>query len=427
MSASRSEKNKSEHAVVYHITMNIRAPETSGDSYNDAEVSEPNSWDELAEPADLQNGSNDSEVGSANEHANEDSEDFEYSDSSDNYDDSSENEDEYVDDDDEEDYDDYEDEDEIEPPEILAIDLPPEILQRYDFIGELPGCIGVMGGVARSIARETLTGEREPVRDIDLVNITDDNYNSQLSDSELSALSNKYMPDDAAFGNGIRSSTLQDYFMTRDFTVNECLIKDNKLFLTETAQSDLVENIICPSNYELAGDNTVSSRIFLKALMMQSVLRQTSESVPTIEGIDTCPDDVRDFDIALYLNKSMSRDVDTACIFTEELGDWGVINDYYVDRPIALAQQLIGSLYSFEFRPSTDAHFRDTPDTEDMDAYFVPESLDDYHATDPTIQRAIDEYSDQNDHAHQIIHDRDSLASGHYTKADYDAINSCRS
>lgn len=75
------------------------------------------------------------------------------------------------------------------------------------------------------------------------------------------------MPDDYSFGYGVGQDTLDNYFATRDFTVNQCLIKDGKLLV-----SDLAENIIRPTYYELPydGDN-LSGRLFLKAIMMQTV------------------------------------------------------------------------------------------------------------------------------------------------------------
>ena len=78
-----------------------------------------------------------------------------------------------------------------------------------------------MGGVARSIAREIITGEREPVRDINLVNIIDENGSSEVDSATLDDLSQKYMPDDYAFGYGIGDETLDHYFKTRDFTINK--------------------------------------------------------------------------------------------------------------------------------------------------------------------------------------------------------------
>lgn len=86
---------------------------------------------------------------------------------------------------------------------LQEIPLPAEILERYSFLSELPHGIAVMGGVARSIAREIITGEREPIRDIDLVNITDEEGNSEVDDDTLDELSRKFMPDDYTFGHGV--------------------------------------------------------------------------------------------------------------------------------------------------------------------------------------------------------------------------------
>jgi len=69
----------------------------------------------------------------------------------------------------------------------------------------------VMGGIARSIAREMITGEREPIRDIDLVNILDEEGNSENDHETLDMLSRKYMPDDDLFGHSIRDETLEHY------------------------------------------------------------------------------------------------------------------------------------------------------------------------------------------------------------------------
>ena len=52
--------------------------------------------------------------------------------------------------------------------EVIA--LPPEIREKYAFLEELPENVGVIGGMARSIARDVSTGEQEPIRDIDFVN-----------------------------------------------------------------------------------------------------------------------------------------------------------------------------------------------------------------------------------------------------------------
>lgn len=303
---------------------------------------------------------------------------------------------------------------------LQEIPLPAEILERYSFLSELPHGVAVMGGVARSIARETITGEREPIRDIDLVNIVDEEGNSEVDYDALDALSRKFMPDDYAFGHGIENDTLDHYFKTRDFTINQSLIKDGKLIISDFAYNDFQENIIRPTYFEHPYDgDDMSSRLFLKALMMRSVLSQISDSIPLIEDMER-PEYIGSFDTALFLNKAMSRGAETARAFTADLADWGIISEDYAGRPVALAKALLEDVYSFEFRPSTDERFRDIQECEDMGGFFIPPSMLRYHASDPAIRRAIAEYEDG---LEEPIDSGEERISGHYTQAEYDDIN----
>ena len=309
------------------------------------------------------------------------------------------------------------DEDELT---LQEIPLPAEILERYSFLNELPHGVAVMGGVARSIAREIITGEREPIRDIDLVNITDEEGNSEVDEDTLDALSRKYMPDDYAFGHGMGNDTLDHYFRTRDFTINQSLIKYGKLIISDFAYNDFQENIIRPTYFEHPYDgDDISSRLFLKALMMRGVLSQISDSIPLIEDMER-PEYISSFDTALFLNKAMSRGAETARIFTEVLADWDIISEEYAGRPVALAKALLGDVYSFEFRPSTDERFRDVAECDDMDGFFVPSSMLNYHASDPVIRRAIAEYEGG---IAEPINSGGERLSSYYTQAEYDDIN----
>ena len=303
---------------------------------------------------------------------------------------------------------------------LQEIPLPAEILERYSFLSELPHGVAVMGGVARSIAREIITGERESIRDIDLINITDEEGNSEVDYDSLDELSRKFMPDDYTFDHGVGNDTLDHYFRTRDFTVNQSLIKDSKLIVSNFAYNDFQENIIRPTYFEhpYDGDN-ISSRLFLKALMMRSVFSQISDSIPLIEDMER-PEYIGSFDIALFLNKAMSRGARTARVFTEDLADWDIISEEYVGRPVALAKALLEDVPTFEFRPSTDERFKDIQECEDMDGFFIPPAMSYYHASNPVIRRAIAEYEDGLD---EPIDSGEERVSGYYTQAEYDEIN----
>ena len=367
-----------------------------------------------------------------------------YDDGYDNYDgeddDYDHGEDAYGDYDD--DYDDYDDDDdynsyyngdnerlEVKEDElkIREIPLPENILKRYDFIEKLPSGIAIMGGVARSVAREILTGEKEPIRDIDLVEITDNEDESTVDPELLNELAQTYMPDDYAFGHGIGLDTLEDYFSTRDFTINECLIKDGKLLVSELAENDFKENIIRPTYYEAPYDgDKLSGRLFLKAILMQTVISQISESIPLLEDVHVNFQYIGDFDTAVFLNKAMSRGVETAVKFTENLAEWGVVYPEFAGRPMALAKDLLTNVYNFKFRPSTDERFLEPEEGRDMSGFFVPKAMQEYHSSDPAIARAIDEYDSGPDYSNDD-NDGDNNGdpvSGYYTQKDYDEINS---
>lgn len=302
---------------------------------------------------------------------------------------------------------------------LTEIPIPKELMERYAFLSELPHGVAVMGGVARSVAREIITGEREPIRDIDLVNIVDEAGNSEVDEPMLDELSRKYMPDDYAFGHGIKNDTLENYFKSRDFTINQSLIMDGKLIVSDLAYDDFEENIIRPTYFEhpYAGDE-VSSRLFLKALMMRDVVSQISDFIPLIEDMEP-PEDVWYFDVALFLNKAMSRGAVTARIFTEDLAEWGAVPKDYSGRPMALAKMLNEQLYGFEFRPSTDGRFVDVEECEDMNGFFVPVAMSEYHASDPTVRRAIAEYEGSD----EVINIWEERPSGYYTQAEYAEMN----
>lgn len=281
--------------------------------------------------------------------------------------------------------------------EMIRLPLKPEIMERYEFLEELPDGVAVMGGVARSIAREMLTGEKEPIRDIDLVNILDENDESKVDDETLDELAKKYMADDYAFGHEIQSTDLSWYFSSRDFTINESLVMNGELIVSNFAYNDFKENIIRPTYYELKTiEHEVRSRIFIKALMMQAVIRQISGSVPLLEDFKVDKERVYEFDKALNLNKAMTRGAETAREFVNAMVDWDLVPEEYRDRPVKTAKWLRGRMRDFEFRP-TDSQGTEEPqlgDQRDMAGFFAPPEMLKYQTGDRVVRAAIEEYDD---------------------------------
>lgn len=345
---------------------------------------------------------------------------------------------------------DYDDEDErIEfrdsYKKINQYPLTPEIYERFPFLHELPQGVAVMGGVARSITRQFLTGDIEPIRDIDLVHINDREGDQPVSPEELERLSQKFMPEDYAFGHGIQPESFEHYFRTRDFTINESLILNNQLYFTESAKNDFLENIIRPTYKELPNhQDELSSRLFLKALMMQSVIAEFTDSIPTLEDINYI-DRIRTFDIALMLNKCISRGAEVAQSFTANLVDWDVISEDFLGRPLAAARELRQSLYNFSYYPSAYKPNQDSSSNEKSDQeikeylrlinfkeFDLPDSMSRFHTSDPSIRLAIKEYEEGS--ADQIRLPIDKVPidpddyperfHGQYEDYDFDFINS---
>lgn len=298
------------------------------------------------------------------------------------------------------------------------IPLPDRIIEHYPFIKELPKNIAVMGGTARSIAREIITGDREPIRDIDLVNILDKDGESFNDSETLDSLSREYMADDYVYGHGIEDDNLSHYFSTRDFTVNETLILNGSLILSEQAYDDFQENIIRPTQYEFPDRDwrPPTSRLAMRALMMQTVLEGCTSSYPTVEDMNISETQVHPFEVAVTLNKAMSRGAETACRFTDLLADYNIIPAELAGQPKAAAKYLLKyRLYSFEFRPNGNSDVNVQKQTSDFDS---PGPLKVYHASDPSIRAALAEYEDD------ISTER---LEGQYTAEEYADINSQKS
>ncbi len=300
---------------------------------------------------------------------------------------------------------------------LIEMPLPKSIIERYGFIKELPEGVAVMGGVARSIAREMITGEREPIRDIDLINIVGDNGENRIDYETNEKLSREFMPDDYSFGHGIGEERLDNYFKTRDFTINQCLVMDNKLIVSDFAYNDFQENIVRPTYYVHSYDgDAVSGRTCLKALMMQTVISEISSSIPLIEDM-IMPEYVGRFNTALFLNKAMGRGAETAQAFVEKLVEWGVVDEAYEGRPLALAGTLARET-DFSFRPSIDKRFVDLKNCKDMDGYFLPRSMTSFYSPNPIVKQALAEY----DGAENSDFDKERI-SGYYTQSEFESVN----
>lgn len=294
--------------------------------------------------------------------------------------------------------------------------IPTELLKEYQIPEDLPRGVSIMGGTARSLARKLVSGDSEPVRDLDLVYIPElaDTENPP-TEAELDTLSAKYMPDDYAYGHGIGSENLENYFGTRDFTVNQCLIAGDKLLMTRAAYDDLQENIVRLSYHEQPYKlSEIGDRMIMKAIMMQTVLEDCTRSYPALEDFNYDFDQIqiRDFTLALTLNKMMGRGVKAAMHLTENLVDYDIVDEKFIDQPMALATAILKNGYTnFKFRPM------DAKNNDDEELF---QDIDKYQASDYNIVKALREYEKPSTKMQTWM----EPMGGEYTQEDYDRINS---
>lgn len=213
--------------------------------------------------------------------------------------------------------------------------VDPEILEGLD-LPVLPAGYAYMGGAARAVALAVITGETSPIRDLDIVAVSDLDPDM----SQAPELAESLMPDDYAYGNGIHSETIDQYFSSRDLTVNEVLVVDGNLILSKSAESDLRDKVIRPTGYEEgAYHGRVGPKMTIKMLLLEQVFQQTYGEGSIADGsIDVS--DIDDFYIALGLNKALEYGREIALGFVKSLHDCRIIGEDSPTNPIHLAVQL---------------------------------------------------------------------------------------
>lgn len=308
--------------------------------------------------------------------------------------------------------------------EVLTI--PREILEEYD-LPELPEGLAIMGGTARSVARRIVTDDTEPVRDLDLVYIPElGDSDAKLSSAELDDLSKEYMPDNYMYGHGIQTEELENYFLTRDFTMNQCLIYQDKIMLTRAARDDLRENIIRPSyDTQPNAETPISEKLFLKALMMKAMLAVAGVSA-TLEEFgmgqinEEMAERVREGEdlrlgapnIAPALNRAMSQGAEVTQEFVNALVESGVVPDYYQGRPLLLAHRIKDKCDDFTYQPDDDWKNEEIYDDLDETIMELPDRRRTYSSA---MREAMQEYE-----SYFQIKERKT---GEYSPEEYEWVN----
>ncbi len=188
---------------------------------------------------------------------------------------------------------------------------------------DLPEGYVIKGGLAR-LTLERALGIQSPeeVRDIDLC------YVGENEDRSVSnALAQEYCPEDFSHGYGVESLE-DDYFQSRDFTINEVLVYGENILTTRQCLLDTMRGIIRFTDYEkdLADNNNryVNDKLASKALRLIAQRRG-------FDGYSFADEDffgdsyINDFHMALHLDRALGIGEDVAQEFVYELSKRGQI------------------------------------------------------------------------------------------------------
>ena len=242
------------------------------------------------------------------------------------------------------------------------LEIPIENLPT--FIPRLPEGYGYKGGAARTILEYALGLPISPPRDLDIV-FVGESEDVTLSDD----LAEKYMPDDFENGYGVEPLE-EDYFGTRDFTLNEVLYDGGKIICTRKCLTDLLRNIIRFTDYEKHESYTpdrefyIYPKLLAKAVRMVALARTRGHQRARITreigplrgwGID-------DFHLALHLDRAMEQGPEVAKAYMDIMHKNGII-------PSEI--QSVNDFFKY-LMTKTDFIFRCAPPQEIEEDKFIP-------------------------------------------------------
>ena len=235
-------------------------------------------------------------------------------------------------------------------------------------LDKLPAGYVYHGGAARAILERKLgiNQEAKP-RDIDLVFAGDD------EDSELSQkLAQKYSPDDYDNGHGVQKIA-DDYFLTRDFTINEVLVLDGKILFTKQCLLDTIRGIIRFTDSQLQASYDEDRPYYIKPKLLAKALRFAAEKDYILDNDEPYYfQEIGAFDIALHLDRALDTGYNVALRYLESLKQKQQIPERIED---------IDDLLKY-LSENTDFVFRCTKleDYQAEERFLNDDSFDDYDA-----------------------------------------------
>ncbi len=249
------------------------------------------------------------------------------------------------------------------------------LIETNEKIG-LPDGYGFKGGAARTILRRSLGLKNHEPRDYDLIRtLKEEPYKG--ADQELAQ---KFMEKDAEYGDGVEFISPDDYFQTRDFTINEVYVVGDKIFATEACIRDTLRGIIRVTDFELKNYihnyeglgpkmKAKSIRLYVEQLYSTGI----SEIDPTdkSEIVDSF---INPFWIAVHLDRAFEKSSLFAEKFLDALIDFGVVPSYIKNVPelIDYLQERIEGDFYFRSVPKQVYEFED----DEIEGFETGQDLD---------------------------------------------------
>lgn len=200
-------------------------------------------------------------------------------------------------------------------PNVYVIESP----SLPEFLPKMPEEYGYKGGAARVVLESTLGFPSYQPRDIDII------FLGQSEDSKVSDdLAKRYMPDDFANGYGVEGLE-EDYFETRDFTLNEVYFDGKNIVASKQCLLDTMRRVVRITNFEKVerdydeGDYFVNPKLLAKALrfLSQEKDKGNTMSFANDEAISWIGIDA--FHMALHLDRAAEQGELIAQRYVDEL------------------------------------------------------------------------------------------------------------
>jgi hypothetical protein len=203
----------------------------------------------------------------------------------------------------------------------------------------LPTGYGYKGGAARALLARALGNDVISPRDIDIVRFREE---SQPGMDNM--LAEKYMPDDAATGHGVEHiENIDEYFRTRDLSINEVLATDTEIVATKQCILDTLRRIIRITPWERHQQK--DNNYILSPKMLSKILRFYAESIYRYDEAHFADVDEWEFEehfispfwMALQLDRAYERGHQVAEHYVEQLKKFGRLPKNIVDADNAAA------------------------------------------------------------------------------------------